>query len=91
MRRSRLLQKAKGKARGTGKGKSSSGGDEYTVTPSIVAPGEEFTISIEITNSGGTEINEIHLSCSQPLNLGDVYGSLTLVGANGEVSIRRSL
>lgn len=78
--------------KGKGKGKSG-GGDDYLVSPGIVQPGEEFTISadkfeadsvISISNSGGTEENEIHLSCSQLLNLGDAFGSLTLVAADGE-------
>jgi cysteine-rich repeat protein len=66
----------------------------YSVTPITVAPGEEFTISksnrlssnsqIEITNSGGTEVNIIHTSCSQSLAVGDVFGSLTLVAFNGQ-------
>jgi hypothetical protein len=60
-----------------------------------VAPGEEFTITsdgrrlssssqIDITNSGGTESNLFHASCSQPLAVGDVFGSLTLIGFNGQ-------
>ncbi len=66
--------------------------DLYTVSPTSVASGEEFTISaskfngdseIEISNSGGTEENIYHASCSQPLAVGDKYGSLELVGFNG--------
>jgi serine-aspartate repeat-containing protein C/D/E len=64
----------------------------YTVVPMVVAPDAEFTISatkfeadsrIEISNAGGTESNRIHLSCSQDLAVGDVFGSLELVGFNG--------
>lgn len=65
----------------------------YTVVPMVVAKGGEFTIStsrissdsnIAITNYGGTENNLIHTSCSQPLKVGDVFGSLTLVAFNGQ-------
>jgi len=36
-----------------------------------------------LTNSGGTETDSIHTSCSQPLITGDVYFSLTLVAEDG--------
>ncbi len=55
----------------------------------VVNPGDEFTISrdaskwIKLKNAGGTEQNDIHVSCSQPLRVGDVYGSLTLVAMDG--------
>ena len=58
-------------------------GDSFTVNP-----GEEFTLSLdaskEITllNTGGSEFNELHTSCSQPLRLGDQFGSLRIVGTD---------
>jgi hypothetical protein len=54
-----------------------------------VAPGGTFTTTRDdskeftLTNSGGTEVNGRHVSCSQPLQAGDVYGSLTLAALNG--------
>ncbi len=68
-------------------------GNGYTVTPATVAPNGEFTISdsgfdsnseLSLSNGGGTEFLEIHTSCSQPLEVGDVFGSLTLVAFNGQ-------
>src|SRR6185503_2047591 len=65
----------------------------YTISPNIVQPGDEFTVSagsfnaqsdFTLSNSGGTENLSIHTSCSQLLAVGDVYGSLTLVGFNGQ-------
>lgn len=67
----------------------------YTVDPTTVPPGGEFTITfggndlkadsyVEIVDDTGvTELNRIHTSCSQPLAAGDVFGSLTVVGING--------
>ncbi len=56
-----------------------------------VNPGEQFDLSpldaskqIELVNGGGKEKLEIHTSCSQPLNPGDVFGSLTLVAVDGQ-------
>ena len=54
-----------------------------------VAPGGVFTTArsdsktFTLVNAGGTEENGRHVSCSQPLQAGDVYGSLTLVGLDG--------
>ncbi|MGB5413479.1 MAG: hypothetical protein WBN01_02445, partial [Polyangiales bacterium] len=54
-----------------------------------VAPGGVFTTSRDaskifiLENAGGTEENGRHVSCSQPIQAGDVYGSLTLVGLDG--------
>ncbi len=66
----------------------------YTITPAVVSPGGEFTVSAStfntdsyftLTNPGGaSENNKIHTSCSQPLQAGDVYGSLTLEEFNGK-------
>jgi protocatechuate 3,4-dioxygenase beta subunit len=67
--------------------------DSYVITPSTVNPGEEFTVTASgfdadsyfyLTNAGGTEENKIHTSCSQPLAVGDVFGSLTLVAFDGQ-------
>ncbi len=65
----------------------------YPVAPMYVAPDGEFTIdpdkfksnsALVASNTGGTEINEFHTSCSQPLAVGDVFGSFTLVAINGQ-------
>jgi len=65
----------------------------YSVTPTSVAPGDQFTVSssnfdsnsiFSLSNGGGTEALEIHTSCSQPLAVGDVFGSLTVVAINGD-------
>ncbi len=65
----------------------------YSVDPTMVDPGGEFTIfaskfeadsTAELTNGGGTEVNKFHTSCSQPLKVGDVFGSLTLVAIDGQ-------
>ena len=70
-------------------------GGGYSVTPSIVAIGDTFTVTkggsdfssntdIDLSNSGGTQQNDVHTSCSAPLAVGDVFGAITLVGINGE-------
>ncbi len=64
----------------------------YVVQGSPVLPGDSFTVlgpfesdsGVELSNTGGVEFNRIHTSCSQPLQPGDVFGSLTLVAINGE-------
>ena len=65
---------------------------EYTIDNVLVAPGGIFTISaikfdawttITLTNSV-EECNRIHTSCSAPLVVGDVFGSITLTGINGQ-------
>jgi hypothetical protein len=55
-----------------------------------VPPGGTFTIPrsgsntvITLSNSGGSENDGIHTSCSQPLVVGDVFFSLTLVAEDG--------
>jgi hypothetical protein len=59
-------------------------------TVSGVQPGGTFTIPrsgsntvITLSNAGGTENDGIHTSCSQPLAVGDVFFSLTLVAEDG--------
>ena len=59
-------------------------------TANNVQPGGTFTMPrtqtqslITLTNAGGTESDSIHTSCSQPLIVGDVYFSLTLVAQDG--------
>ena len=55
-------------------------GGTFTIRPtSDLRLGPQSTI--ELTNPGGAgmETNFIHTSCSQPLQVGDVFGSLTLV------------
>jgi hypothetical protein len=67
----------------------------YTISPTVVQPGESFTVSggfdaqsgFTLSNNvagGSTETLSIHTSCSQPLAAGDVFGSLTLVGFNSQ-------
>jgi hypothetical protein len=67
----------------------------YTISPNVVSPGGTFTVSggsfnaqsaFTLSNSGGTENLSIHTSCSQRLAVGDVFGSLTLVGFNGQTA-----
>ena len=55
-------------------------------TANSVPVGGTFTIPrsgantlISLSNAGGTENDSVHTSCSQPLVVGDVYYSLTLV------------
>ncbi len=67
--------------------------DIYTVDPTLVAPDGTFEVSAEkfksnsfveiVDGAGITELNEVHTSCSQPLAVGDVFGSLTIVAING--------
>lgn len=74
--------------------------NEYLIDPpGEIVPEGSFTITVDstceerfesktkitLTNSEGSEINDIHTSCSVPLNVGDVFGSLTLVAINGMV------
>ncbi len=65
----------------------------YSIVPTAVAPDGEFTVSdssfdsnsvFTLSNGGGTETLEIHTSCSQPLAVGDVFGSLTVTAINGD-------
>jgi serine-aspartate repeat-containing protein C/D/E len=71
--------------------------DDYLIAPMTVAVDEEFTVSAdgfdsnsvfiltgETPNGPVQETNEIHTSCSQPLAVGDVFGSLELVAFNGQ-------
>ncbi|NNF16502.1 MAG: hypothetical protein HKN70_07120, partial [Gammaproteobacteria bacterium] len=60
-------------------------GDSFTV-----APGEAFTIpesgsgtEVTLSNAGGTQILDVHTSCSAPLATGDIYGAATLQLING--------
>lgn len=54
-----------------------------------INPGEAFTTSrdasqeFRLANGGGNEVIRMHSSCSQPIQAGDVYGSLTLVALDG--------
>lgn len=41
---------------------------------------------VTLSNGGGIETSNIHTSCSVPLVVGDVFGSLTLVAINGMVA-----
>ena len=62
------------------------------ISPGLVSRGGEFTVSagnfngqstFMLTNSGGTETESIHTSCSRVLAVGNVFGSLTLTAFNG--------
>lgn len=69
-------------------GKSSA----YSVSPNLVAPGGTFTVTttkkfdadstFTLTNNASSEVHKIHTSCSTPLKVGDVFGSMTLVAFN---------
>ena len=79
-------------------GNSSLTSDVYGVSPTMVEEGFEFTITfggstlkadsyVEIVAANGVkELNKIHTSCSQPLKVGDVFGSLELVAFNGQTA-----
>ncbi len=68
------------------------GNNTYGVAPFDVAPGETFTMTpngkfdaesvIELSNNGSVELLTIHTSCSKQLEVGDIFGSLTLVAFN---------
>lgn len=64
-----------------------------TVTPSAVKLGDSFTVSgnfgssttIVMTDAmGGTETNTFHSSCSAPIEVGDVFGGMSISLYNGE-------
>lgn len=64
-----------------------------TVTPSSVVLGDTFTVSGNFGSSttiimtdalGGTETNTFHTSCSAPLEVGDVFGGMSITLYNGE-------
>jgi hypothetical protein len=70
-------------------------GDGYAVSPVAVDPDGLFTITrggqdfksntdIDLSNTGGTQLNDVHTSCSAPLAVGDEFGAITLVGINGQ-------
>lgn len=79
-------------------GNSSLTSDVYGVSPTTVDKGFEFTITfggnafkadsyVEIKDTHGVkELNRIHTSCSQPLKVGDVFGSLELVAFNDQTA-----
>ncbi len=66
---------------------------KISVSPSSVNVGDPVTVSA-IGSDMGTEIQlyvgeqflKIHTSCSQPLKVGDVFGSLKLVAFNGQTA-----
>lgn len=64
-----------------------------TVTPSSVKLGDTFTVSgafessttIVLTDAiGATETHTIHTSCSAPLEVGDVFGGMSMTLYNGQ-------
>ena len=64
--------------------------NDGSADPMAVAPGEEFTITgfgsqteVTLTGGGGEEVDDFHTSCSAPLELGDIFGNLVLVGWDG--------
>jgi hypothetical protein len=68
----------------------------YTISPTVVNPGGTFVVSagsfaaqstfiLSNNIAGGGEVtNSIHTSCSQLLEVGNIFGDLTLVGFNGQ-------
>ena len=62
-------------------GESINAGDLVTITAESGKTKLESNTKLEIMQ-GGTLLQEleIHTSCSQPLNIGDQFGSLVLVG-----------
>jgi hypothetical protein len=77
-------------------GSSTFGSYVYTVTPSTgINTGSKFTVTyggstlksdsyFEVKDGqGDKQLLKIHTSCSQPLAVGDQFGSLKLVGFNG--------
>ena len=65
----------------------------YSQSTTTVNPGGEVTFSkssfnaqsnFTLSNTGGTENLSIHTSCSQTLEVGNVFGDFTLVGFNGQ-------
>ncbi|WP_444542873.1 DUF7467 domain-containing protein, partial [Kangiella profundi] len=64
--------------------------------PSMIYPGEDVTFTASVSGKWGNQLNVefsenglsqtigLHTSCSQPLILGDVYGSFTLVDFVGQ-------
>ncbi len=57
--------------------------------PAVLSPGEEVTFDrsksgeITLTQGAASEDHVIHVSCSQPLVAGEVFGSLTLMALDG--------
>jgi predicted Rdx family selenoprotein len=66
----------------------------YMISPSTVSPGGEFAVSAASfkadstlvlgDGAGGIETLKIHTSCSQLLEVGNVFGDLTLTKFNGQ-------
>eukprot|EP00040_Diaphanoeca_grandis_P036891 m.237562 g.237562 ORF g.237562 m.237562 type:complete len:2040 (-) comp33710_c1_seq2:30-6149(-) len=66
-----------------------------TLISNPIAPGGSFTIMpayggnfdaqtlCTVTGAGGSQTVGFHTSCSQPLRIGDVFGSMQLIGFNG--------
>ena len=79
-------------------GNSSLTSDVYGVNPATLPKGHEFTITfnnkelkadsyVELVAANGVrELNKLHTSCSQPLRVGDRFGSLELVAFNGQTA-----
>ena len=56
-----------------------------------IDPGATFDVPttgsntvIELSNSGGTQTNEVHTSCSAPLVAGETFGNMELVALDGQ-------
>jgi hypothetical protein len=62
------------------------GGTLGTVNPgeSFIVPTTGSNTRVVLSNSGGTQTNDVHTSCSAPLVTGDEFGGLTLVGLDGQ-------
>jgi hypothetical protein len=81
---SKASKKVRKKSSRKGKKKAGKRGGKKGKKSSTKAGKFSAETILEIGNDGGTETNELHTSCSKPLEVGDVFGSLTLVGINGE-------
>ena len=59
---------------------------QYKDGSATVALGETFSVKrddaqdMTISGGGSTQTMELHVSCSQPINLGDTYGALQIAG-----------
>ena len=55
-----------------------------------IEPGETFDVPTtgptpsRLTNAGGTQTNDVHTSCSAPLEAGETFGSMELVALDGQ-------
>ncbi len=55
-------------------------GEKFTVTPAPDKDKLENDSNLELNNSGSTQELKFHSSCSKVLAVGDMFGTITLVG-----------